>query len=281
MPPGTFGAPLAIQVPGLLDEATASLRRALEEVPPELRDGIVVEPGSASDVICAVARAYDPDVVIIGAHRYGVLERVLGTTAARVVNRIDRPVYVVRPPGTGIAASTGAAPGPDDTSLDAEVGVEHRELRLADLPAASATLRREHAALEQTYLALLAAYREGDWSDVRTQWDKFDAALRAHMDLEDEHLLPVFREIAPKEADALRSEHDELRRMLGELGVGIELHAVSHDSVAALIGRVRAHAIREELLFYPWIDWELDMHDVPAAEKGESHDLVQAHPRSH
>lgn len=89
----------------MIEKANVSLRRAMGEVPEDLRDGMLVESGNASDVICAAAREYDADVVVIGAHRYGVLERVLGTTAARVVNPIDRPVYVVLPRRTGLGAS--------------------------------------------------------------------------------------------------------------------------------------------------------------------------------
>jgi hypothetical protein len=35
---------------------------------------------------------------VIGAHGYGVIDRVLGTTAVKVVNHLDRSVFVVRAP---------------------------------------------------------------------------------------------------------------------------------------------------------------------------------------
>jgi nucleotide-binding universal stress UspA family protein len=50
------------------------------------------------DGICRAAREYAADLVVIGSHGYGTIDRVLGTTAAKVVNHIDRNVMVVRAP---------------------------------------------------------------------------------------------------------------------------------------------------------------------------------------
>jgi universal stress protein F len=38
----------------------------------------------------------DVDMIVIGSHGYHGLDRVLGTTAAKVVNHADRSVLVVR-----------------------------------------------------------------------------------------------------------------------------------------------------------------------------------------
>ena len=48
--------------------------------------------------ICSTAQAHDVDLIVIGSHGYGRLDRVLGTTAARVVNHALCAVLVVRPP---------------------------------------------------------------------------------------------------------------------------------------------------------------------------------------
>ena len=50
------------------------------------------------DGICRAASEYAADLVVIGSHGYGRLDRVLGTTAAKVVNHIDRNLLVVRIP---------------------------------------------------------------------------------------------------------------------------------------------------------------------------------------
>jgi nucleotide-binding universal stress UspA family protein len=46
--------------------------------------------------ICEAARREDAALVVIGSHAYGGIERLLGTTAAQVVNHADRSVLVVR-----------------------------------------------------------------------------------------------------------------------------------------------------------------------------------------
>ncbi len=50
------------------------------------------------DGICRAAREHDADMIVIGSHGYGALDRLLGTTAAKVVNHADRNVLVVRTP---------------------------------------------------------------------------------------------------------------------------------------------------------------------------------------
>jgi nucleotide-binding universal stress UspA family protein len=59
---------------------------------------IVLRVGTPWREICDVAIAEDAALVVIGAHGYGAAERVLGTTAARVVDHVDRSVFVVRAP---------------------------------------------------------------------------------------------------------------------------------------------------------------------------------------
>ena len=46
--------------------------------------------------LCAFAENCGADLIVIGSHGYGGLDRVLGTTAARVVNHALCSVFVVR-----------------------------------------------------------------------------------------------------------------------------------------------------------------------------------------
>ena len=74
-------------------------------VPPELLDGAYAQVGVAWDAICSAAREHDADLIVIGSHGYGLLDRLLGTTAAKVVNHADRSVLVVRSPDSSPDAS--------------------------------------------------------------------------------------------------------------------------------------------------------------------------------
>lgn len=84
----------------LLEDFLSGARRDLEDmatkVPPELFDGVTVQVGVAWDAICAAAREHDVDCIVIGSHGYGFVDRIVGTTAAKVVNHADRSVLVVR-----------------------------------------------------------------------------------------------------------------------------------------------------------------------------------------
>jgi len=96
-PPGVFVAPPQFHVQEWVTSAEETLRDLEDSIPQELRDGIQVDIGNAADRVCETARTYCADLVVIGAHQYGLVARALGTTAARIVNRMDRPVFVVRP----------------------------------------------------------------------------------------------------------------------------------------------------------------------------------------
>jgi nucleotide-binding universal stress UspA family protein len=80
----------------LLANAQRDIEALAKEVPPELLDGASTHIGTAWDAICREARRVDCDLVVIGSHGYGGLDRLLGTTAAKVVNHADRSVLVVR-----------------------------------------------------------------------------------------------------------------------------------------------------------------------------------------
>jgi nucleotide-binding universal stress UspA family protein len=67
---------------------------------------VLVDTNTAWPAICSTAQAIDAALIVIGAHGYGAIDRMLGTTAARVVNHADRSVLVVRPPEAASAPET-------------------------------------------------------------------------------------------------------------------------------------------------------------------------------
>jgi nucleotide-binding universal stress UspA family protein len=89
LPPGELEAQMRAA-------AEAALADYLKEVPPEHLEGARVGVGSPWRAICDTATDAGVDLIIVGSQGYGTLERILGTTASRVVNRSDRSVLVVR-----------------------------------------------------------------------------------------------------------------------------------------------------------------------------------------
>jgi len=82
---------------GLLSShAKDALAAAAKTVPPELFDGVAVATGVPWRAIEQAAKEWNADLVVIGSHGYHGLDRILGTTAMKVVHHADRSVLVVR-----------------------------------------------------------------------------------------------------------------------------------------------------------------------------------------
>ena len=63
-----------------------------------LRGGIRVVEGEPWAAIVAASEDAKVDLIVIGSHGYGPFDRLLGTTASKVVNHAKRSVLVVRAP---------------------------------------------------------------------------------------------------------------------------------------------------------------------------------------
>ncbi|AKT36403.1 universal stress protein [Chondromyces crocatus] len=84
-------------VPEILGRiAREDLEQRARAVPEGLLHGIQVRTGVGWQVICDEADAADADLIVIGSHGYQGIDRLLGTTASRVVNHATRSVLVVR-----------------------------------------------------------------------------------------------------------------------------------------------------------------------------------------
>ena len=77
-------------------EGEKALESLAKELPQGMLDSVRVGVGTPWQVICDAAKELDVDLILIGSHGFGVLDRVIGTTAARVVNHADRSVLVAR-----------------------------------------------------------------------------------------------------------------------------------------------------------------------------------------
>lgn len=119
-------------------------------------------------------------------------------------------------------------------------------------------LAAEHFAIDALLTELHEAVEARDWREVDARWEAFTARLLDHLDFEEETLLPRFAAAGPQEsteAEALLNEHDRLRQELENLGVDIEVeHGAALPKVADFLVELRAHAKREDALFYPWLD---------------------------
>jgi nucleotide-binding universal stress UspA family protein len=78
-----------------------SSQKALEELARTAPRGVIervqVELGVPWRAVCEAARTDGVDLVIVGSHGYGGIDRLLGTTAAKIVDHAPCSVLVVRP----------------------------------------------------------------------------------------------------------------------------------------------------------------------------------------
>lgn len=80
----------------LMRNAAEDLQRLTRDVPPARIEELVTTFATPWDGICRAARERSADLIVIGSHGYGVLDRLVGTTAAKVVNHAEGNVLVVR-----------------------------------------------------------------------------------------------------------------------------------------------------------------------------------------
>jgi nucleotide-binding universal stress UspA family protein len=81
----------------LQQRATTELADLSKRIPAGIPFEVRQDIGSAWQSICETARQVGASLIVIGSHGYSGLDRLLGTTASRVVNHADRSVMVVRP----------------------------------------------------------------------------------------------------------------------------------------------------------------------------------------
>jgi nucleotide-binding universal stress UspA family protein len=79
----------------LHDAAAEHIRDLLAAFLDVASDVVIDESHSPARAILAAADAFDADLVVIGSHGYDLIDRLLGTTAATVVNTAKRDVLVV------------------------------------------------------------------------------------------------------------------------------------------------------------------------------------------
>jgi nucleotide-binding universal stress UspA family protein len=82
----------------LQQRAQSYLDACAAGVPSDVLAGCHVVVGVPWQAICDAAHRIHADVVVIGSHGYAGLDRLLGTTAAKVVNHAPCTVVVVREP---------------------------------------------------------------------------------------------------------------------------------------------------------------------------------------
>lgn len=89
MSPDSLAELLEKQAKKYLDDLGAT-------VPEGLLGGTIVGLGTPWQSVCHAADTQNADLIVIGSHGYSGIDRLIGTTAAKVVNHAKQSVLVVR-----------------------------------------------------------------------------------------------------------------------------------------------------------------------------------------
>jgi len=82
----------------LADGARQHLEQLAQTLPPAIVDRTQVEIGVPWRAVCDTAAADQCDLIVVGSHGYGGIDRLVGTTAAKIVNHAHCSVLVARTP---------------------------------------------------------------------------------------------------------------------------------------------------------------------------------------
>ncbi len=95
LPDTVWSVPIAQLDATLVADAERRLAEAAAGHGPAIA-GTHVRIGQAADVVVDLAKEIGAELVVIGAHGYGPIERLIGTTASKIVHRAPCSVLVVR-----------------------------------------------------------------------------------------------------------------------------------------------------------------------------------------
>lgn len=113
-------------------------------------------------------------------------------------------------------------------------------------------LRAEHDHFDALASVVLDSIIKGDRGEAADAVALLQASVGAHLDGEERDLLPAYALDAPEDAQAILREHGEIREALAGLDLATDLHFLRADAVNELLGKLRAHAGRENVGLYRW-----------------------------
>jgi hemerythrin superfamily protein len=125
------------------------------------------------------------------------------------------------------------------------------------LSSLSGMLAGDHDRLDRCFQSILTRAYGGDWQQLESEWISFQRELLGHLEAEEKHVIPALARDRPVAAETLLSDHEVIRTTMIELGIDLDLHSLRAERVAMFVEALRAHARREEAMFYPWADGHL------------------------
>jgi len=111
-------------------------------------------------------------------------------------------------------------------------------------------LDQDHRELNALLLRLSQDASAPSDEAMRATYSELERRLLTHMDAEEQYLVPLVEASHPAQAQCTRSEHEQIRQLLSELGIAVDLHAVRQPAISELIRVLHEHAEREDRTLY-------------------------------
>jgi hypothetical protein len=113
---------------------------------------------------------------------------------------------------------------------------------------------QRHRELEAACDQLVAASLQEEPHAFSARWNVIEQALREHIAIEEELLLPAYQAARPGDAQTLRAEHARILRLLSEIAMHVQHYGIHVGRLRQLISELHAHATHEDLTLYRWAD---------------------------
>lgn len=121
-------------------------------------------------------------------------------------------------------------------------------------------LRREHLYLQALFEDVVAALEAGRTAWAAAFFTELERSLEAHLWMEERHVFPGLEYDDPTEVRALCEEHAAIRSELSALAAVDAEPLARAAAIGALSRRLSAHAEREDVSVYPWVEANLPEH---------------------
>jgi len=125
-----------------------------------------------------------------------------------------------------------------------------------DMTGMANRLRADHRTFEERFEDLCVRAR-GDWHDLDEVWGQFVRGIDEHFKFEEGQLFPTFAAQGPdcrSLVEELVAQHQEIRRMLEDLGLQIQLKEIRTSTIQSFTELLRRHANIENVQIYPWAE---------------------------
>ena len=126
-----------------------------------------------------------------------------------------------------------------------------------DHPSLQEYFSEDHRRCDACWAEVEGAAESGSAADVKTAWQRFEAAQRRHLRMEEEVIFPAFERATGMTGGGptfvMRAEHDQMRGLLEQMGEAAEAGELDAlvDLGDTLLMLIQQHNQKEEHMLYP------------------------------